>query len=119
MQQSMSMNNAAQKLGIGPKVLFRVLRNAGILHSKDPCRNNPTCRQISLGHFTVSLTQFKKGCVTKTVNKTLVTPTGLIFLQEFLIALEKSGQLPHYKRVQLPHQQNAPRLDNKVHGMAT
>lgn len=119
MQQSMSMNNAAHKLGIGPKVLFRVLRNAGILHADGPCKNSPNSYQISLGHFTVRLAEFQKGRVKHTVNKTLVTPKGLIYLQEFLGALEKSGQLPHYKRVQLPHQQNAPRLNNEVHGMAT
>lgn len=119
MQQSMSMNNAAQKLGIGPKVLFRVLRNAGILHAEGPCKNSPTRRQISLGHFIVNLAQFKKGSVTHTVNKTMVTPTGLIFLQELLDAMEKSGQLPHYKRVQLSHQQNTPRNGNEIHGLAT
>lgn len=85
--QGISMQEAADSLkykGIGRNIMLSVLRDQGILQSKEPRKNVPYREYIERGYFVVreSSVPINGGYVLKPT--TLVTPKGIGYIKKVL-----------------------------------
>lgn len=113
----LTVSQAAAQLGIGPRVLFRVLRDQGILHTDHPLKNAPRLAYIKQGYFRECPTTYKTGPVEHHCIKTLITQKGLIFIKELLDEMATAGPLPHKKRPGLPRQQSHGATAHNLHSV--
>lgn len=95
---AISMDEAAKvlNLGFGRNTLFRILREEGILRSREFVRNQPFQEYIDRGYFRVILQDFKKGEIPNLGTKTLVEEKGMEFIrkkvEEHLMLKRKIGK---------------------------
>ena len=107
MTRAIGLKEAGKLLGIGPITLGRYLRERGIFQSDGNMRNTPRSEYIKDGFFTCELVQYRTGPVVHFHNKPMVTPTGLVFIEELLrgsgVATKK--QVAPGKHCRIPDQQ--------------
>lgn len=88
MSEGVMIKEAARTLNIGSTTLFKKLRQYGVLN---PRSNLPRQCMVQRGYFTLDERQFTKGGsepgtpgYKQTYYVTLVTPAGLLYIQELL-----------------------------------
>lgn len=81
-----TMNRAAKILGIGPNILFDILRTNKILMSNGKDRNIPYQKYIDAGWFVIKVSSYsKKDGSSGASSTTRVTTKGIIKLRENLV----------------------------------
>ena len=108
---AITMQQAAKKLGIGPNILFRQLREAGVLHTHHGIKNMPRRQYIERGYFYTQNCHFTTGPYTQKEHiKPLVTPLGLSFIAEVLGIDEMDTKKPLASGVEHgPHREQTTR----------
>lgn len=103
-----TMQDAAKLIGIGPNTLFQKLRTAGVLTAQGGLKNTPRHRYVKAGYFRLKQTEYHTGPVRHTHIKTLVTPEGLVFINDIITGanddLATNGPALHPERTQVPRQ---------------
>ncbi len=117
--QAITMQEAAKLLKIGPNVLFRILRTAKVLHSKEPLKNTPRLQYLQLGYFKTKLTDFKTGPVRHAHLKPLVTPAGLAFIRELLDGMGATKPLVPTEQQPVPGEQMHGTEQTGLHSLDT
>ena len=94
----LTMQEAAKLLNEGPKILYRKLRDAGVLIKGTGLHNQARHQFVSRGYFIIEMTSYTRGDVPHHTPKTLVTPSGLAFIRSVLdeqpVAHHSCGQRP-------------------------
>ena len=81
---TVTMQDAAKIIGEGPKILYRKLREAGVLINGTGLHNQARHPYVSQGYFVIEIASYKRGAVEHHASKTLVTPSGLAFIRQVL-----------------------------------
>ena len=78
------MQAAAKLLGEGPKILYRKLRNAGVLIDGTGLHNQARHEFVKRGYFVIEMASYMRGEIQHHTTKTLVTPSGIAFIRSVL-----------------------------------
>ena len=78
------MQDAAKLLGEGPKILYRKLRNAGVLIEGSRLHNQARHQFVNRGYFVIEMASYTRGEIRHQTTKTLVTPSGIAFIRSVL-----------------------------------
>jgi len=82
--RKVTMQEAAKLLGEGPKILYRKLREAGVLIEGTGLHNQARHKYVSQGYFVIEIASYRRGEVEHHASKTLVTPSGIAFIRQVL-----------------------------------
>ncbi|WP_339638926.1 phage antirepressor KilAC domain-containing protein [uncultured Haliea sp.] len=109
------IDEAAQRLGIGSKKLYRELRQRRILGGK----NIALTRYIDAGYFRVEQRSYnlKGTTIQRYYAVTLVTEPGMALLQEIADEMDEKNQVVQPERQGLPSEQVARAGSTDVHGV--
>ncbi|WHI52956.1 phage antirepressor KilAC domain-containing protein [Microbulbifer sp. MLAF003] len=79
-----TITQAARTLEMGRNSLLKLLRNNGLLHSREPMRNSPTKFAATQGLLVAENAEFERGPVKVPYIITKVTSRGMVWIRDLI-----------------------------------